>query len=201
MVKNVFQLVKEIAQDSRWFTISNFLTVLRIFLVPVIVIGIAYHWWATVFFLLLLACVTDVLDGYIARWLNEQTALGACLDPIADKILLVSSFATLSFIDSPSFSIPSWFVLLVVIREVIILGGSFFLLLVGVHTKIAPLVWGKMTTFLQLIFILWIFVCYFAGWNPARTYSVLLILLALFSIVSLIQYGRIGWQDFKNRKL
>ena len=201
MVKNVFQVVKDIAQDSRWFTISNVLTVLRIFLVPVIVIGIAYHWWVGVFFLLLLASATDVLDGYGARWLNEQTALGACLDPIADKILLVSSFATLSFIDSPSFSVPSWFVFLVVIRETIILVGSFFLLLVGGQTKIVPRIWGKITTFLQLVFILWIFVCYFAGWNPARTYSVLLVFLALLSIVSLIQYGRVGWRDFKSRKL
>jgi len=196
MVKKISAIWKEIISENQdcvsWITISNFLTIIRILLVPIIVFGISNHFWSFVFVLFLVAGLTDVLDGHLARWLDEQTTLGACLDPIADKIFLISSFSTLSFVDSPSFFIPSWFVFLVVIRESIILGGSFFLLLLGVHLKIVPSIWGKLTTFFQLVFILWIFVCYFVGWNPLRTYSVLLVLLALFSLASLGQYAITG---------
>ncbi|MBU1008262.1 CDP-alcohol phosphatidyltransferase family protein [Candidatus Dependentiae bacterium] len=192
MVREISKMYGNIVREGRWLTISNALTFLRILLVPIIVLGIANHLWTVVFFLLLFAGLTDVLDGYLARRLNEQTVLGACLDPIADKFLLIASFAALSFVDSPSFSIPSWFVFLVCVREVTILGGSFLLMLRGIQLKIAPSIWGKMTTFFQLLFILWIFICYFAGWSPVKTYSILIVLLALFSLISLAQYTMVG---------
>ena len=91
MVKKISAIWEEIISENRggapWLTISNVLTVLRILLVPVIVVGISHHLWSFVFVLFLVAGLTDMLDGYLARWLNEQTTLGACLDPIADKIL------------------------------------------------------------------------------------------------------------------
>lgn len=199
MVKKISKMWKEIALEGRWLTISNLLTVLRILLIPIIIFGIANHLWTFVFFLFLFAGVTDVLDGQLARWLDEQTVLGACLDPIADKLLLIASFATLSFVDSPSFSIPSWFVFFVCAREAIILGGSFFLVFRGIHLRIAPSIWGKMTTFFQLLFILWIFVCYFVGWNPIKTYSILLVLLAVFSLFSLGQYAVVGMRYLRGK--
>jgi len=183
---------REMSQDKSWLTISNFLTLLRILIIPFIVTGIMHQLWRLVFVLFLLAGISDVLDGYLARLLGEDTTLGAYLDPIADKLLLISSFASLSFIDSPSFSIPIWFVLLLFAREIIIVGGSTLLIFIGVKFKVNPSVAGKLTTFFQLLFILWLFVCYFANWNPARTYSTLLIVLALFSVASLVHYGVIG---------
>jgi cardiolipin synthase len=178
--------------SDRWFTLSNGLTVLRILLTPFIVMGIVQRSWTAVFCLLLVAALTDFFDGHLARWRNEQTALGTYLDPIADKILLVSSFSSLSFVDSPSFSIPFWFVLLVFAREIIILAGAIILSVLGTKFKVAPSIYGKLTTFFQLTFILWIFICYFAGWSPVRTYSVLLVLLAIFSLISLVHYGIIS---------
>lgn len=192
MFKKIPDIWKDISCDDRWFTISNILTFIRILLVPVIVIGISYYCWRTVFVAFLIAVATDMLDGYLARLLHEQTVLGSFLDPIADKLLLLSSFISLAFVKTPAFSIPYWFVWLVIARELIILGGTFFLLLLGVEAKINPSVSGKMTTFFQSGFILWLLSCYFLGWNPVKTYTVLIIMLALFSIISLGQYGIIG---------
>ena len=184
--------VSEAIPADRWLTLSNGLTFLRIVLTPFIVMGIVHRSWVVVFGLLLIAALTDFFDGHLARWRNEQTVVGAYLDPIADKILLVSSFATLSFVDSPSFSIPFWFVLLVFMREAIIIGGSIVLFVLKIKFKVSPSIWGKLTTFFQLTFILWLFICYFAEWSPIRTYSVLLVLLAIFSLISLVHYGMIG---------
>jgi len=184
------------ALSQRWLTISNMVTFLRILLVPFIVAGIVRGSWLPVFILLVAAAITDVLDGYLARWLNEQTALGACLDPIADKILLISSFSALAFIDSPSFSIPGWFVFLIVVREVALVGGAFFLYLRGAQVTIAPSIAGKLTTFFQLLFIFWLFVCYFVGWNPIKTYGVALVVLSLLSVFSFYHYVRVGITSF-----
>ena len=59
--------------------------------------------------------------------------------------------------------------------------------------KVAPTIWGKLTTLFQILFIIWIFLCYFFGWVPAKTYYVLLILLTIFSVVSFAQYLKIGF--------
>lgn len=184
---------KKIFEDKSWFTISNFLTFARILLTPVIVYGISKEKWNFVFLILLTVAATDILDGFLARLLNENTNLGKFLDPIADKFLLISSFCTLAFVDSPSFFIPSWFVLLIFVREFIILLGTFLIFKFRVNFEIAPTIWGKLTTFFQLLFIFWLFVCNFLGWAPARTYQTLLIILSIFSIISLLQYIKIGF--------
>jgi len=184
---------------SKNVNISNALTFIRILLTPVVVVGIVYNRWSLVFWLLFTAGVTDVLDGYLARKLGQGTVFGACLDPAADKFLIISSFTALSFVDTPSFSIPFWFVLLVFARETIIVGGAFILFLLGIEFKVLPSIAGKLTTFFQLTFIMWIFSCYFFGWNPIRTYWVLLIVIALFSLASLTQYGMIGFRYLKKK--
>ncbi len=193
-------LIKKILQDKTWFTISNFLTISRILLTPAIVIGIYYQKWTFSFWTLFIVGWTDLFDGYLARLLNEDTNLGKFLDPIADKILLMSSFYALAFLGSPSFPIPCWFVALIFCREFLIMTGIFCMMKVGVEIEIAPTLWGKLTTFFQIIFILWIFVCYFYVWVPAKTYYTLLYLLAIFSVFSLWQYVKIGINYLSARK-
>ncbi|MCK4651227.1 CDP-alcohol phosphatidyltransferase family protein [Candidatus Babeliales bacterium] len=195
--KNSFY--NQILEDKKFFTLSNGLTFLRILLTPVIVIGIFYEKWTLVFLLILFAGVTDVLDGYVARAFNQITNLGKILDPIADKILLICCFAALAFLQSPSFPIPKWFVLFIVCRESIIIFGSYVIVKTGRKFKVEPTWSGKLTTLFQLIFILWLFICYFFGWVPARTYHTLLVLLPLFSILSLLQYIKIGTGYFNKK--
>lgn len=186
-------------KNAKYFNISNSLTFARILLIPFIVLGIVHHMWLRVFILLIVAGLTDVLDGHLARRFNLRTEFGAILDPIADKLLLIASFTALSFVDSPSFGIPLWFLFLVFIREAIIVGGFIFLFISGIKLQttggfnpLSPSIAGKLTTFFQLSFILWIFICYFFGWNPVKTYSVVIVFLSLFSLASLGQYGMRG---------
>ena len=182
----------KISLDKTWLTVSNLLTVLRIALTPLITFGIFYEKWSFVFVLIFVVGASDFLDGFFARYLKQETNLGKMLDPIADKFLLITSFSSLAFLQSPSFPIPIWFVILILCREAIIILGTYSILKIGGNFKISPTIWGKLTTFFQLLFILWLFICYFFEWVPTKTYYVLLYLLALFSLLSLYKYIKIG---------
>jgi cardiolipin synthase len=91
--------------------------------------------------------VTDALDGAIARLTNSKSEFGAILDPLADKLLLLSSFCVLAFMGA----VPSWLTVLVIIRDVILLAGYFTLFVVtGERMAVRPSAIGKATTFFQL---------------------------------------------------
>jgi cardiolipin synthase len=192
MNKHTHDFYNQVRQDHKVFTISNGLTVLRILLTPLIVGGIFYERWTVVFWMIVIAGFTDLLDGYLARHFNQASNVGKLLDPIADKILTISSFSALAFLQSPSFPIPVWFVCLILCRESIIILGSYGLVRSGKKLEVSPTIFGKLTTFFQILFILWLFTCHFFGWVPARTYYTLLIFLSIFSVLSLLQYIKIG---------
>jgi len=178
----------QISSDKCWFNISNCLTILRIILAPILMMNMYNAHFKTAFIVFLIAACTDVLDGFAARLFNEQTYLGTFLDPIADKIFLLASFGSLAFIDSPFFVIPTWFIYVIMSRELAIILGAYFLVRVGRAETVTPMIWGKLTTFFQIIFLSWVFVCYFVGWYPSKTYCALLILLTLLSVISFLQY-------------
>ncbi len=187
---------EKIACDERWFTLSNGITLLRIILAPLVVVSMYYGWLYCSFTLFMVAAVTDFLDGFIARWTNSSTNLGKVLDPIADKLLLLSSFCALAYIPLPLFQIPSWFVVLLLVREVIIVSGATLLLLCRPTLSIDPLMSGKLTTLFQIIFIGWLFVGYFVWGVLVKVNSYVLVALALFSLFSLFQYllrGFFSW--------
>ena len=99
--------------------LPNTLTLIRILTVPIFLECLAYHlyWEALVVFAI--GGITDFFDGLTARWLNQQTALGAYLDPVADKLLVISSFIMLGLIDG----IPMWLTVVVVVRDILIVVG------------------------------------------------------------------------------
>ena len=138
---------------------ANQLTVLRIVLVPVFIASLLYYsaerdyFYFVSLMAFLLACLTDGLDGYIARKYNQKTLLGSYIDPIADKLLLVSGFLSLSFMHHlpDSMRIPAWFTILVIARDGIILIGSLMIFLTTNHLKAEPLYIGKITTVFQMI--------------------------------------------------
>ena len=102
-------------------TVANQLTLLRMLLIPALVILVVYglNGWALIVFTV--AGITDVLDGLLARWWGEPTTLGALLDPMADKLLLISMFVVLTVpnLDLPN-QLPIWSTVLVISRDVII---------------------------------------------------------------------------------
>ena len=130
--------------------IPNLLTIFRISLVPIFVIFVIHNdlWMALVIFIL--AGITDGLDGFIARLLNQRTVVGAYLDPIADKMLLMSAYIGLAFKDM----LPGWLSVIVVSRDVIILAGIAIISLMGKGTEIRPSIASKFTTVFQILTII-----------------------------------------------
>jgi cardiolipin synthase len=126
--------------------IPNFLSLLRIILVPVFVIFLIQDESYKALIIFVIAGLTDVLDGTMARLLNAQTKLGSYLDPIADKLLLATSFVTLAILGI----IPSWLTVIVMSRDFIILLGIAILSLMSVTFEIKPALIGKVTTALQI---------------------------------------------------
>lgn len=119
-------------------------------LVPVTVIFLIEGSFFKALAVFSLAGITDALDGFLARVLNQQTILGAYLDPLADKALLTSCFVTLSILGV----IPAWLTVIVVSRDFIILVGVSMLFMVSVPVKIQPAFASKVTTALQLTTVL-----------------------------------------------
>ena len=138
--------------------LANRITIVRIFLVPVLIASLLYYrperaWLHPVALgCFVLACLTDALDGYLARRLNEKTVLGAYIDPIADKLLLLSGFLSLSLMEHlpPAMHVPGWLTLFVLSRDVIIVIGSMIIFFASGRLKPEPLFIGKATTVVQM---------------------------------------------------
>jgi cardiolipin synthase (CMP-forming) len=128
-------------------TLPNFLTLLRIIAIPIFLIFLANGNYAAAFMLFLAAGVTDTIDGTLARLTDSGSSLGAVLDPMADKLLLLSSFVVLGF----SGAIPVWLAILVVLRDVIVVLGYGAVFVVDQQwMDVAPSRLGKLSTFFQL---------------------------------------------------
>lgn len=130
--------------------VPNLLTLLRILLVPIIVIFLMQGAFLKALIVLAISGITDALDGFLARILNQQTVLGSYLDPIADKALLASCFVTLSI----KGVIPGWLTVIVISRDFIILVGIAILSIMSIPYEIRPSLVSKITTALQLLTVL-----------------------------------------------
>ena len=128
--------------------IPNLITLGRILLVPVVVWAIASGAMWIAFVLFLAAGVSDAVDGFLAKRFDMTTELGAYLDPLADKALIVSIYLTLGI----NGLIPRWLVILVVSRDILIVGGIMLSWLVGNPLKIKPLLVSKLNTVAQIVF-------------------------------------------------
>ena len=128
-------------------TLANQLTILRIMLIPAFVLLVVYGYlgWALIVFLT--AGITDALDGLIARRAGQRTALGAWLDPMADKLLLVTTFVVLTLPGVPLTNhIPLWLTVIVISRDVVIVGVVAIVSLVAGPRTFKPSMLGKLAT-------------------------------------------------------
>lgn len=128
-------------------TLANQLTILRIILVPVFVLLVVYGYlgWALIAFLT--AGITDALDGLIARRAGQRTALGAWLDPMADKLLLVTTFIVLTLPGLPLTNhVPLWLTVFVISRDVVIVGVVAIVSLAAGPRTFRPSMLGKLAT-------------------------------------------------------
>ena len=132
---------------DRVLTIPNVLTLGRLALVPTFLILLEGLRWREALVVFFIAGLTDALDGAIARLTHTKTTLGAYLDPAADKLLLVSAFIALGFMQA----VPRWLTVVVLSRDAMLILGYFLLFMMTQRTmEIQPTVIGKLGTFLQL---------------------------------------------------
>jgi len=129
--------------------IPNILTLARIIVTPVIVYAILSGEAVMALVLMVAAGITDMLDGAIARYFDQRTTVGAYLDPLADKLMLISMFVTLFIIGK----VPLFLFLAVVFRDAIIVLGAMAYEMVTHSLKMEPSMISKVTTFMQIVYV------------------------------------------------
>ncbi|MDA8251772.1 MAG: CDP-alcohol phosphatidyltransferase family protein [Rhodospirillales bacterium] len=135
-------------QGAGVVNVANIITLGRLCLVPVAVWLVLEGQTFVAFWLFLAAGASDAVDGWLARR-RGPTAVGALLDPVADKALLVSMYVTLAAIHV----LPNWLAILVVFRDVLIVGGVLALSVLGMPVEIRPLMVSKLNTVLQIVLV------------------------------------------------
>ncbi|MBI2206518.1 MAG: CDP-diacylglycerol--glycerol-3-phosphate 3-phosphatidyltransferase [Candidatus Rokubacteria bacterium] len=164
--------------------LANWLTVLRILLVPVFVVLLVYRKPGAALIVFAVAAFTDLLDGYVARRRGRESRLGAFLDPMADKALLIASFATLTYLRV----LPAWIMIVVVSRDAILMLGALLIHMVGGRIYPRPTIFGKLATFFQILTVLFgLLARYFDFKHPLALRTVIWI-AAIFTVTSGLQY-------------
>jgi len=168
-------------------SIPNYLTLFRILLTPVFFITLVSYtpekeWLRfAALGIFALASVTDALDGLLARFLKQRTALGQMLDPLADKILLLSAYIGLLFVGTLPLRPALWVTITIIFRDLILLFGFFTLHFASVKMEVTPNLWGKLTTVSQMLLLCFILL----EWPIAIPLSYLTV---TFTIISGIIY-------------
>lgn len=166
--------------------LPNLITIARILTVPVIVWAIASGAMLVAFILFLAAGVSDAVDGYLAKRFGMTSELGAYLDPLADKALIVSIYIALGI----NGAIPRWLVILVVSRDIMIIAAVMLSWLVGKPIDVRPLTVSKLNTAAQIVFAVVVLAVlgfrFDAGWLVDLTMAV----VAALTLLSIAAYVR-----------
>jgi cardiolipin synthase len=165
-------------------SIPNLITLGRILLVPVVVWAIASGAMLTAFVLFLVAGISDAVDGYLAKRFDMASELGAYLDPLADKTLIVSIYVTLGIAGS----IPRWLVILVVSRDIMIIGAVMLSWLMGSPLKVKPLMVSKLNTTAQIVFACVLLASLGFQMPAGGLITVLMVVVAVFTLASIAAY-------------
>lgn len=164
--------------------LPNLITIMRLFLVPLIIDLIVNASWTESFLVFVFAGLSDAVDGFLARHLNLRTELGAYLDPLADKALLVSIYVTLSVVQV----LPVWITILVVARDVMIMGAVVISWLMTKPVEIRPLFVSKANTTAQIGLAAFVLAGKASGMQYSRWLDVLLACVFCLTVASTIAY-------------
>lgn len=180
--------------SQKIWTIPNLITIFRILLTPGFVIAYLDQSFFAAWLLFMIAGFSDALDGFLARVLNQRSALGAIIDPLADKILLVTSFLCLC----AQGYISNWLTVLVISRDFIIVGGLSLLKFYGVEVekRISPLWSSKVTTALQILVVFSVLCRLAFEFDFSFVQSKLEVVTAVFTFISGVIYLRRGMAMF-----
>ncbi len=177
--------------------LPNFLTLIRIVLIPFFLVLLASQLYFDALLVFILGGVTDALDGFIARRMNQKTSLGAILDPVADKLLLMSSFIMLGMMGG----LPLWLVVLVVSRDTVILVGYVAIsFLLDERLEVQPTIAGKLSTVFQLVTV-GVVLLMLARSQLLESWldDALVYLTAAATVISGVQYLYLGLLRLQNR--
>ncbi len=164
--------------------IPNLITILRVAAVPILILLLKNEYFEPALLLFVAAGVSDALDGYIAKKYRVQSQFGAILDPVADKILLVSCFVMLTLLDH----LPFWLLVIVVFRDVLIVGGYLVLVMLGTSVQMRPSAVSKLNTLFQICLVSLV-LARLAGWiDLSIVVESLIILVAATSVLSGVHY-------------
>jgi cardiolipin synthase (CMP-forming) len=171
---------------GRIWTVPNQITFLRLGFLPVFLMLIAYDHYRWALLVLVVSGLSDGFDGLLARSLNQRSALGAYLDPIADKLLLSSSFVLLAF----KKQLAWWLTILVLSRDVLILIVAVVILLVSGYRPFPPSIYGKLTTASEIILVFLVVLgAAYPEYHIGVLYHFLVYTVAVLSVVSGFHYS------------
>jgi len=165
-------------------SIPNIITLGRILLVPIIVWAIASSEMEIAFAIFFIAGVSDAVDGFLAKRFNMASELGALLDPLADKALLVSIYVALGIWGA----VPHWIVILVVSRDIMIVSAVIVSWLFGKPVPMKPLMVSKLNTAAQVAFAALVMAALGFRFNPVPYDQILMGLVTVFTLVSVSLY-------------
>ncbi|MCT8999005.1 CDP-alcohol phosphatidyltransferase family protein [Chelativorans intermedius] len=161
-------------------TIPNIITLFRFLLVPAVVFALITQEVDWAFAGFLAAGVSDAVDGFIARQFDQRSELGAYLDPIADKLLLVSVFVVLGYMGH----LPLWLVVAAVSRDALIVGGVVLSTVMGNPVPMKPLLVSKANTLVQILLAALVLASLALSFTPGIVYSGLVYLSGLLTVAS-----------------
>jgi cardiolipin synthase (CMP-forming) len=166
--------------------LPNLITLARILSVPLVVWAITSGEMLIAFLLFVAAGISDAVDGFLAKRFGMTSELGAYLDPLADKVLIVSIYVALGISDA----VPRWLVILVVSRDLMIIGAVMLSWLVGKPVEVKPLMISKLNTAAQIFFAGLVLGSLGLQFNPGWTLPATMALVAALTLLSVAAYVR-----------
>jgi cardiolipin synthase len=177
---------QDFAAGAARLSIPNLITLARILLVPVVVWAIASDQMLFAFLLFAAAGVSDAVDGFLAKRFGMASELGAYLDPLADKVLIVAIYVSLGIVDA----LPRWLVILVVSRDLLIVGGVMFSWLLGKPVGVKPHPVSKVNTAVQLLLVGIVLASLGFGFDAGWALQLTMAAVAVFTLLSVAVYLR-----------
>ncbi|MCX5710678.1 MAG: CDP-alcohol phosphatidyltransferase family protein [Candidatus Omnitrophica bacterium] len=171
--------------------IANKISTFRILSVPFFVACFLYYSPSreylrfAAFFIFVLGVISDAADGYIARKSKLQSKAGLVLDPLGDKLLLMSAFICLTFVDRFDIKFPLWVTLIVISRDIIIILGAIVIYIVKQGIEVFPTRWGKLTTTAQMSAVIIVLL----QWRFAFIFWWLAVILTVISGIDYVRKG------------
>lgn len=165
-------------------SIPNLITLARILSVPIIVWAITSGEWMVAFILFVIAGISDAVDGFLAKRFNMASELGAYLDPLADKALIVSIYVSLGIAGA----IPRWLVIFVVARDIMIIGAVILTWVIGRPMEVKPLMVSKLNTGAQIVFACLVLFTLAFGFNPGFLLPLMIGVVAVLTFLSIAFY-------------